>query len=689
MIDQIDPQKAKIEIAQLTEQIKKHNHQYYINDAPSISDAEYDQLFQTLLKLEELFPQFKSDDSPTNTVGSKILDKFSKHEHKIPMLSLGNSFSYEDVAEFIERIKRFLSINHFPAIFCEPKIDGVSFSATYEHGKLTIGSTRGDGYVGEDITQNIQTIPGLPHHIKNAPEFLEVRGEIFIEKQDFELLNSKQVAEGKNKFANPRNSAAGSLRQLDTNITASRPLKYFVYAIGYCSDQFADTQEQLLASLSQMGFRTNQLSSLSHSLEEILEFYNKLQLLRENLAYEIDGVVYKVNEFDFQNRLGFIARSPRFATAHKFPAIIGQTRLNDITIQVGRTGTLTPVAELEPINIGGVSVSRATLHNFQEIERLDIRVGDTVLLHRAGDVIPKITGINLTKRAEYLVKFIPPKKCPSCGSKLHIDPIEIILRCDNGLNCPKQLSESIKHFVSKNAIDIDGMGTKQVEFFLEKGLIKNPADIFQLRELNNSSLVKLENMPGWGAKSAQNLFDNIEKSKQVTLSKFIYALGIRHIGESNAKILAKEFLSAQRFFDSMLKLAQGDRETFDLLDNLDGIGNKILIDITHFFECQQNVTTINELLNILDIADFKDSSNSTALSGQIIVFTGSLANLSRSEIKAQAEKMGAKVSNSISSSTNLVVAGDKAGSKLKKPIELGIKIISEEEWIKIVKEESK
>ena len=689
MMDQVDPQKAKIEIAHLKEQIKKHNHEYYINDAPTISDAEYDQLFQTLLKLEELFPQFKSDDSPTSTIGSKILDKFSKHEHKIPMLSLGTSFSYEDVAEFIERIKRFLSISHFPSIFCEPKIDGVSFSVTYEHGNLTIGSTRGDGYIGEDITQNIKTIAHLPHYIKNAPEFLEVRGEIYIEKQDFELLNSKQMIEGNNKFANPRNSAAGSLRQLDTKITASRPLKYFVYAIGYSTDQFADNQEQLLAGLSQMGFQTNPLFSLSHSLEEILEFYNKLQLLRESLAYEIDGVVYKVNDFDFQKRLGFIARSPRFAIAHKFPAIIGQTKLKGITIQVGRTGTLTPVAELEPINIGGVSVSRATLHNFHEIERLDIRVGDTVLLHRAGDVIPKITGINLTKRSESLVNFIPPEKCPSCVSKLHIDPIEVILRCDNGLNCPKQLSESIKHFVSKNAIDIDGMGTRQVDFFLEKGLIKNPADIFRLRELNDSSFTKLENMPGWGAKSTQNLFDNIEKSKQVTLTKFIYALGIRHIGESNAKILAKEFLSARRFFDSMLKLAQGDREIFDLLDNLEGIGNKILIDITHFFECQQNVTTINKLLNILDITDFKESSHSTTLSGQIIVFTGSLTNISRSEIKAQAEKMGAKVSSSVSSSTNLVVAGDKSGSKLKRAIELGIKIISEDEWTKILKEESK
>ncbi len=686
MIDLIDPQKTKIEIDLLREQIKKCNHEYYFNDAPTISDAQYDQLFQTLLKLEELFPEFKSDDSPTNTIGSKILDKFSKHEHKVPMLSLGNSFSEGDVADFIERIKRFLSINYFPDIFCEPKIDGVSFSATYEQGNLTLGATRGDGYVGENITENIRTIAGLPHHIKNAPKFLEVRGEIYIEKQDFENLNSKQLEQGKNKFANPRNSAAGSLRQLDTSITASRPLKYFIYAIGHASEQFATTQENLLNKLSQMGFQTNSLFNLSHSLEEILEFYNKLKTLRESLAYEIDGVVYKVNEFDLQNRLGFIARSPRFATAHKFPAIIGQTRLNNITIQVGRTGTLTPVAELEPINIGGVSVSRATLHNFQEIERLDIRVGDTVLLHRAGDVIPKITGINLEKRLENLPKFIIPEQCPSCGNKVHIDSIEVILRCDNGLNCPKQLSESIKHFVSKNAIDIEGIGAKQVEFFLDKGFIKNPVDIFHLRKLNDSSFIKLENMDGWGKKSVQNLFDNIEKSKQVTLPKFIYALGIRHIGESNAKILAKEFSSAPNFLNSMLKLASGDQETFDLLDNLDGIGNKILIDIIHFFECEQNVTTINQLLNILNISDFKDTAISTALSGQTIVFTGSLATLSRNEIKAQAEKMGAKVSSSVSSNTNLVVTGDNAGSKLKKALELGVKIISEDEWIKIIEE---
>lgn len=682
----IDSQKAKTEIELLRKKIKKYNHEYYINDAPSVSDAEYDQLFQTLLTLEELFPKFKSDDSPTNTIGSRILDKFGKHEHKMSMLSLGNSFSQEDLVDFIERIKRFLSINYFPGIFCEPKIDGVSFSATYEYGDLKIGTTRGDGYIGENITNNIKTIAGLPHHIKDAPEFLEVRGEIYIEKQDFENLNATQIAQGKNKFANPRNSAAGSLRQLDASITASRPLKYFVYAIGHTSEQFATTQEILLKKLSLMGFQTNPLFNLSHSLEKILEFYNKLKTLRETLPYEIDGVVYKINEFDLQNRLGFIARSPRFATAHKFPAIIGQTKLNDITIQVGRTGTLTPVAELEPINIGGVTVSRATLHNFQEIERLDIRIGDSVLLHRAGDVIPKITGINLEKRPNTLIKFIIPKQCPSCGSKLHIDPIEVLIRCDNGLNCPKQLSESIKHFVSKNALDIEGMGAKQVDFFLEKEFIKTPSDIFHLRELNDSSFIKLENMDGWGKKSVQNLFENIEKSKQVTLPKFIYALGIRHIGESNAKILAKEFLSAPNFFSSMLKLASGDQETFDFLDSLDGIGNKILIDIIRFFECEQNITTINQLLNILTISDFKDTAISAALAGQTIVFTGSLATLSRGEIKTQAEKMGAKVSNSVSSSTSLVVAGDSAGSKLKKALELGIKIISEDDWIKITEE---
>ena len=552
-----------------------------------------------------------------------------------------------------------------------------------------MGATRGDGYVGEDITENIKTIAGLPHRIDNAPIFLEVRGEIYIDKQDFENLNAKQSELGKNKFANPRNSAAGSLRQLDSNITANRPLKYFVYAVGHSSEALASTQEQLLDKLKHLGFVINPLLKLCHSIEEIFEFYNKLKTLRNDLAYEIDGVVYKVNEFELSQRLGFISRSPRFAIAHKFPAIIGETKINDITVQVGRMGALTPVAEVEPINIGGVMVARASLHNFQEIKKLDIRIGDIVTIYRAGDVIPKITGVNLKKRTTDLVPFTIPTHCPSCSSLLHIDPEEAIVRCENRLNCKKQLSESIRHFVSKNALNIDGLGEKQVEFLLDYGLIKNSYDIFTLQDNENISIQKLEDMPGWGKKSVENLLSNIEKSKQVTLPKFIYALGIPRIGASNARVLAKEFVSASSFLNAMLNLSSGDEHIFNLLDNLEGIGSKMLLDIIEFFKCPQNVVVARQLVDILTISDYKENIIATSLSGKNVIFTGSLANLSRSEAKAQAEKMGAKVSSIVSSTTHLVIAGDKAGSKLKKAVELGIKIISENDWIAIVNEESK
>ncbi len=682
----ISQKDAKKEIDSLSEQIREHNKAYHLDDAPTISDAEYDQLFNRLQKIEELFPDLIKKSSPTQNVGTTIQDKFTKHKHKQPMLSLGNCFSEEDLADFIDRIKRFLSIHEFPQIFCEPKIDGVSFSATYEKGKLSTGATRGDGYIGENITQNIKTIANLPHKINDSSSFLEVRGEIFIEKSDFEILNNQQEESGKAKFANPRNSAAGSLRQLDYSITASRPLKYFVYGIGYSSEVFANSQEELLKKFKEHGFQTNPNGTLAKNMDEIIEFYNEQMLNRDKLAHEIDGIVYKVNDFALQERLGFIARSPRFAIAHKFPAIIAETKLLDITVQVGRTGALTPVAELEPIQIGGVQVSRATLHNFQEIERLGIRIGDTVLLHRAGDVIPKISEVNLSKRPHDTKAFSTPTNCPSCNSILHIDPIDVIIRCDNGLNCLKQLGESIKHFVSKNALNIDGMGAKQVEFFIEKNMISNPADIFKLEKLNANSLQKIENMPGWGAKSVKKLFKNIELAKKITLPKFIYALGIRHIGESNAKILSRQLPTAQIFIDSMIKLEQGDENIFNNLENLDGIGHKILIDIKNFFECEQNINTVKELLDILDIEEFVDNIKPSALSGQNLVFTGSLTSLSRSEAKSQAEQLGAKVVNTVSSNTDLVIVGEKAGSKLKKARELGIKVISEEDWQQIVKE---
>ncbi|MGX6960732.1 MAG: NAD-dependent DNA ligase LigA [Rickettsia endosymbiont of Pentastiridius leporinus] len=684
-IEEINEKEAKKLLQELAEKIELYNHAYYIEDKPLVADSEYDQLFNINLKLEQKFPHLILENSPSKKVGSKVQNKFAKVTHQVPMLSLSNAFDEQDVKDFVDRIKNFLRLDEFAPIFCEPKIDGLSFAATYKNGILTTGATRGDGYIGEDITANIKTIKNFPFKINNAPEFLEVRGEIYIEKQDFLNLNKEQEEQGKDKFANPRNAAAGSLRQLDSSITAKRPLKYFVYAIGSVKEELAASQDQLLAKLKALGFNVNEIGKLANSEEEIFTFYEYLKANRESLPYEIDGVVYKLNDFALQDRMGFIARSPRFATAHKFPAIIGQTKLLSITVQVGRTGTLTPVAELEPIEIGGVIVSRATLHNFQEVARKDVRIGDYVFLQRAGDVIPQITGANLTKRETANKIFDAPLFCPSCNSKLHYDTGDIIIRCDNGLNCPAQNYERIRHFVSKNAMDIEGLGRKQVEFLIDKGLLSNPYDIFFLKEKNEASLTKLENMDGWGKKSVENLFNNIEKSKKISLPRFIYALGIRHIGEQNAKLLAREFGSYHNFITQMELLKENDSDIYQKLNNLDGIGDKILVDIIDFFDIKENALLIKKLGEVLNIEDYIENREQSTLIGKIVVFTGSLPTLSRAEAKAKAEKLGAKVAASVSSNTDLVIAGEDAGSKLKKAKELGIKVIDETEWLTIVK----
>lgn len=685
-IEKINEEEAKKLLIELADKIAQYNHAYYIEDKPLVSDAEYDQLFNINLKLEQKFPHLILENSPSKKVGAKVENKFAKITHNTPMLSLSNVFDEEDVKDFVDRIKNFLRLNDFSPIFCEPKIDGLSFAATYKNGILVTAATRGDGYIGEDITANIKTIKNFPHKINNAPELLEVRGEIYIEKKDFISLNQEQEQQGKDKFANPRNAAAGSLRQLDSSVTAKRPLKYFVYAIGSAKEELANSQNQLFVKLKEFGFNVNEIGKLANSEEEIFDFYEYLKTNRENLPYEIDGVVYKLNDFALQDRMGFIARSPRFATAHKFPAIIGQTKLLSITVQVGRTGTLTPVAELEPIEIGGVIVSRATLHNYQEIARKDVRVGDYVFLQRAGDVIPQITGVDLAKRSADATTFDPPLFCPSCNSKLHYVPEDIIIRCDNGLNCPAQNYERIRHFVSKNAMDIEGLGRKQVEFLIDKGLISNPYDIFFLKEKNEASLTKLENMDGWGKKSVENLFNNIEKSKNVSLPRFIYALGIRHIGEQNTKLLAREFGSYDNFITQMELLKENDSEIYQKLNNLDGIGDKMLVDIIDFFDVKENIELIKNLSEVLNIEDYKETREQSSLTGKIVVFTGSLPTLSRAEAKATAEKLGAKVAASVSSNTDLIIAGEDAGSKLKKAKELGIKIIDEAEWLTLVKD---
>lgn len=671
-------------LKQLASEIEKYNKAYHQEDTPLISDAEYDQLFNLNLELEKKFPHLVLANSPTKQIGSLAAEKFSKVKHINPMFSLSNAFDNEDVSEFINRIKNFLRLDSFQPIFCEPKIDGLSFSATYKNGILTTAATRGDGFIGEDITENIKTIKNFPHSIVSSPEILEVRGEVYINKNDFLLLNQVQELYGKDKFANPRNAAAGSLRQLDPNITASRPLQYFVYAVGSSSSKIAGSQDALLHKLKDIGFIVNNIGKLAYSEDDLKFFYEYLNSSRDQLPYEIDGVVYKLNDFALQQRMGFIARSPRFAIAHKFPAIVGQTKLINITLQVGRTGVLTPVAELEPLSIGGVRVSRATLHNYQEIIRKDIRINDYVFLQRAGDVIPQIIAIDFTRRSSESQKIDIPKLCPSCGSHLHYNQETIIIRCDNGLNCPAQNYERICHFTSKNALDIDGLGKKQIEFLLKESLIKNPVDIFYLQNNNEKSLVKLENMIGWGRRSVENLFANIDKAKNVSLNRFIYSLGIRHIGEQNAKLLAREFQNYGNFIEAMESLLKGDQPMYQRLNDLEGIGDKILVDIIDFFDIKENLQIIHQLSKILEIQDYSGQTLKTALTGKVVVFTGSLLTLSRAEAKSQAEKLGAKVSSSVSSATALVVAGSDAGSKLRKAKELGIKIIDEDEWLELV-----
>ncbi|WP_342278820.1 NAD-dependent DNA ligase LigA [Candidatus Tisiphia endosymbiont of Myopa tessellatipennis] len=671
-------------LKQLASEIEKYNKAYHQEDTPLISDAEYDQLFNLNLELEKKFPHLVLANSPTKQIGSLAAEKFSKVKHINPMFSLSNAFDNEDVSEFINRIKNFLRLDSFQPIFCEPKIDGLSFSATYKNGILTTAATRGDGFIGEDITENIKTIKNFPHSIVSSPEILEVRGEVYINKNDFLLLNQVQELYGKDKFANPRNAAAGSLRQLDPNITASRPLQYFVYAVGSSSSKIAGSQDALLHKLKDIGFIVNNIGKLAYSEDDLKFFYEYLNSSRDQLPYEIDGVVYKLNDFALQQRMGFIARSPRFAIAHKFPAIVGQTKLINITLQVGRTGVLTPVAELEPLSIGGVRVSRATLHNYQEIIRKDIRINDYVFLQRAGDVIPQIIAIDFTRRSSESQKIDIPKLCPSCGSHLHYNQETIIIRCDNGLNCPAQNYERICHFTSKNALDIDGLGKKQIEFLLKESLIKNPVDIFYLQNNNEKSLVKLENMIGWGRRSVENLFANIDKAKNVSLNRFIYSLGIRHIGEQNAKLLAREFQNYGNFIEAMESLLKGDQPMYQRLNDLEGIGDKILVDIIDFFDIKENLQIIHQLSKILEIQDYSGQTLKTALTGKVVVFTGSLLTLSRAEAKSQAEKLGAKVSSSVSSATALVVAGRDAGSKLRKAKELGIKIIDEDEWLELV-----
>lgn len=680
----LSPIEAHVEYRKIADEIAEHDRRYHQEDAPIISDAAYDALRRRLDALEAEFPALKGQAAVSRQVGAKPLEKFGKVKHRVPMLSLANVFTDEEAGEFVERVRRFLDWpDDQPIAFtAEPKIDGLSCSLRYEAGELVVAATRGDGEEGENVTANVRTIAAIPHRLRGpVPAVLEVRGEIYMDKSEFAALNARQEAEGKPVFANPRNAAAGSLRQLDPNVTASRPLHFFAYAWGEIEgDMPADTQAGMVAAFKMMGFPTNALMKRCANVDEMLAVYRSIEAQRASLPYDIDGVVYKVDDLALQRRLGFISRSPRWATAHKFPAEKATTTLLDIDIQVGRTGALTPVAKLEPVTVGGVVVSNATLHNEDEITRKDVRIGDTVIVQRAGDVIPQILGFVPEKRPQRAQPYQFPTLCPICGSHAvrEADPktgeLEAVRRCTGGLVCPAQAMERLRHFVSRDAFDIEGLGEKQIEAFYRDGIIARPQDIFTLEARDARSLKKLKDREGMGETSARNLFAAIAARRTIALNRFIYALGIRHVGETNAKILARHFRSVEALRDA----------TEEALTAIEGIGPVVAGSITDFFAEDHNREVVTALLQEVNPEPPEAIVSDSPVAGKTIVFTGALERMSRDEAKAMAESLGAKVSGSVSKKTDLVVAGPGAGSKLADARKHNVEVIDEDEWFRRV-----
>ncbi len=682
LVTNLTPIEASAELDSLTEIITAHDKSYYQFDRPKISDSDYDALRRRLEAIEVIFPELIKSNSPSRMVGATPSSGFKKIPHSVPMLSLGNAFNSEDVAEFIVRVRRFLGIHQDKTIeiVCEPKIDGLSVSLRYERGIFKHGATRGDGKTGEDITSNLNFLSDIPKTIENAPEILEIRGEIYMTKKDFAALNSSQEKLGLKPFANPRNAAAGSLRQKDPTVTASRQLHMFAYAWGEVSEIKALTHWKFLEYLRSWKFMTNPLAQVENNLDDCLNRYQAIEKQRSNLEYDIDGIVYKINRLDWQERLGQVSRSPRWAVAHKFPAEKAQTILKEITIQVGRTGTLTPVANLEPVTVGGVVVSRATLHNKDEINRKDIRESDTIIIQRAGDVIPQVVSVVLDKRPENSIPYIFPDNCPECGSHATQEDGEVATRCTGGLICPAQSVERLKHFVSKGAFDIDGLGARNIEYFLIEGLIKNPADIFRLRDIAN----KIAKRVGWGQKSVNKLLDAIEIRRIVPLERFIYSLGIRQVGQATARLLAKQFCSLKVWRNHMQIAQDRNSGAYSELISIDGIGSSVADDLLEFCAAEHNCEILDELSQMLDVKDFLAPETSTSpIVGKTLVFTGALENISRAEAKNQAESMGAKVSSNVSKKTDYVILGTNAGSKAKKAIDLGVVTLTEKEWLEL------
>jgi len=703
-VEKLTKAQAKVEHMRLALELEGHDKRYYQDDAPSVTDAEYDALRQRFNAIEKRFPEFVSSDSPSQKVGAAPSGRFKKVRHAVSMLSLDNAFAAQDVIDFAGRIARFLKLPDDKIDFsAEPKIDGLSMSLRYEGGELVTAATRGDGAEGEDVTANIRTLEDVPQKLKgrNVPDVCEVRGEVYMTKKAFLALNERQKTAGDTIFANPRNSAAGSLRQKDPSITASRPLGFFAYAWGEMSAMPENTQSGMIHWFERCGFKTNPLTKLCHSVDQLIAFHRKIEEQRAELDYDIDGVVYKVDRIDWQERLGFVSRTPRWGIAHKFPAERAMTVLRDIEIQVGRTGSFTPVGKLEPVGVGGVIVQNVTLHNEDYIKGIgnkgeelregrDIRIGDTVVIQRAGDVIPQVVDVVIDKRPKGTKEFHFPKKCPC---PLHTDVVReetatgeegSRARCTGEFACPFQKIEHLKLFVSRRAFDIDGLGEKQLQYFFDEEWVKEPADIFTLQKRNNK--LKLEEIEGYGETSVRNLFASIENRRRIALERFIYALGMRHVGETTALALARGYGSWDAFHDACLKVAKEDEETVAEMDALDQIGDTVIKSVAAYFGESHNRGIVERLTKEVTIIDAEKPKSTSAVAGKTVVFTGSLEKMTRDEAKATAERLGAKAAGSVSKKTDYVVAGPGAGSKLAEAKKHGVAVLTEDEWLKLIGE---
>ena len=695
-VEALTSAQAAEELKALASEMAGHDVAYYQNDDPDISDANYDALRLRNQAIEERFPDLKRADSPSDKVGVTPESGFGKIQHSVPMLSLGNAFNVQDLEDFDTRIRRFLSLDEAETISytSEPKIDGLSASLRYEKGVFVKGATRGDGQVGEDITENLKTLKDIPLTLPaGVPDIVEIRGEVYMAHEDFEILNRQQTEKGRKPFANPRNAAAGSLRQLDARITADRPLMFFAYTWGEMSDMPSDTQSGMITCFDKWGFTVNPDFKVFKDVAALNNHWRDIEERRSLLGYDIDGMVYKIDRLDWQSRLGFVSRAPRWAIAHKFPAEKAITKLLDIDIQVGRTGALTPVAKLKKVTVGGVEVSNATLHNAHEIKRLDVRLNDFVVVQRAGDVIPQIVEVLIEKREGEPQEYQFPDNCPACGAQAFHEiradgEQDAVKRCSGGLSCPAQAKERLKHFVSRSALDIDGLGDKQIDEFWAYDLLRTPVDIFNLHQKADEApdiwLYKSGKNKGQLKDSLTKLFMAIEKAKKPDLDRFLFALGIRHVGETTARLLARRYKTLEGFRDAILSMCEGHEASKEELASIDGVGNTMVESLLTFFAEPHNLDIINGLINVgVAPVSLPEAESNTPISGKIVVFTGTLTRMTRAEAKARAEMMGAKVSGSVSEKTDILVAGESAGSKLKKAEELGIEILTEDEWLDI------